>query len=76
MHHVILKLAGVGLGVAGLAHCLPTFGTGPAAPVSEATLETGLQLPSLVVPVGFGEVRVTVVPPMGEQVEAPAAPAA
>ena len=66
MHHVILVLAGVGLGVKGLAHCLITFGTGHAAPVREATLETGLQLPSLVVPVGSGEVRVSVVPPAGE----------
>ena len=28
VHHVVLKLAGVSLGVAGLAHGLPTFGTG------------------------------------------------
>ena len=35
---------------------------GQAAPMTAAPLETGLTLPSLVVPVGFGEVRVTVVP--------------
>ena len=33
---------------------------GHPAAVAEATLETGLTLPSLVVPVGFGEVRVSV----------------
>ncbi|GAA3989088.1 hypothetical protein GCM10022407_37070 [Hymenobacter antarcticus] len=34
---------------------------GPAAPVTKATQATGLKLPSLVVPVGFSEVRVNVV---------------
>lgn len=38
---------------------------GQATTVTEATLETGLKLPSLVVPVGFGEVRVSVVPAVG-----------
>ncbi|MBC8084751.1 MAG: DUF5110 domain-containing protein, partial [Hymenobacter sp.] len=36
---------------------------GAATPVTEATLETGLMLPSVVVPVSFGEVRVSVGPP-------------
>ena len=75
VHHVVLKLAGVGLGVVDLAHCHTTFGTGQAAPVTEATLETGLKLSSLVVPVGFGEVRVSVVPPVVAKEVAPAAPA-
>ena len=75
VHHVVLKLAGVGLGVVGLAHCHTTFGTGQAAPVTEATLETGLKLSSLVVLVGFGEVRVSVVPPVVAKEVAPAAPA-
>ena len=63
------------MGIKGLAHGLTTFGTGQAAPVTEATLETGLKLPSLVVPVGFGEVRVSVVPPVVAKEVAPAAPA-
>jgi hypothetical protein len=44
-----------------------------SAEVAEVTLETGLVLPSLVVPVGFGEVRVSV-GAVGEV--APAAPVA
>ena len=44
-----------------------------ATPVAEATLETGLTLPSVVVGVGFGEVRVSVVPLVGEQLPAAAA---
>ena len=49
---------------------------GQPAPVADATLETGLILPSLVVPVGFGEVRVRVAPPAGEPGETPGTPAA
>jgi len=74
-HHVVLKLAGIGGGIQGLAHCFITFGTGQVAEATEATLETGLKLPSLVVPVGFGEVRVNVVPPVAGKEVAPAAPA-
>ena len=61
-HHVVLILTGVGGGVKGLAAAGATFGPGQPAAVVDATLETGLTLPSLVVPVGFGEVRVNVVP--------------
>ena len=46
---------------------------GHPAPLTAAPLETGLTLPGFVVPVGFGEVRVRVAPPAGEQGEAPAA---
>ena len=46
----------------GVAGAIAVTADGQPAPVTEATLETGLTLPSLVVPVGFGEVRVNVVP--------------
>jgi hypothetical protein len=36
--------------------------------VAEVTLETGLTLPSVIVPVGFGEVRVSVGAEKGETV--------
>ena len=42
---------------------------GHPAIVADAPLETGLTLPSIVVPVGFGEVRVTVVPPVAPAME-------
>jgi alpha-glucosidase len=45
----------------GVAGTIAVTADGQAAEVTEVTLETGLNLPSLVVPVGFGEVRVNVV---------------
>jgi len=47
---------------------------GQAVQVADAKLETGLKLPSFVVPVSFGEVRV-VVPPVVAKVAAPSTPA-
>ena len=44
----------------GLPGPLTATTDGQAAEVTEATLETGLVLPGFVVPVGFGEVRVSV----------------
>ena len=49
---------------------------GQAATVAEVALETGLALPSLVVSVGFGEVRVKVVPPPAPSSPVPVAPVA
>jgi alpha-glucosidase len=43
----------------GLPGPLEAKADGQAAEMAEVTLETGLVLPSLVVPVGFGEVRVS-----------------
>ena len=60
----------------GPGRCGCYFWPSQPAPVTDATLETGLTLPSLVVPVGFGEVRVNVVPatPAGKvEVATPAA---
>ena len=45
----------------GVAGAIAVSTDGQPAAVADATLETGLTLPSLVVPVGFGEVRVNVV---------------
>jgi len=45
----------------GVAGAIAVSTDGQPAAVTDATLETGLTLPSLVVPVGFGEVRVNVV---------------
>ena len=45
----------------GVAGPIEVTADGQVAEVTEATLETGLMLPSLVVPVSFGEVRVNVV---------------
>ena len=53
-------LAGFGSAFAGRAVAGATFGPGQPAAVTDATLETGLPLPSRVVPGGFGEVRVNV----------------
>ena len=46
----------------GVAGPITVTTDGKAAEVTEAILETGLKLPSLVVAVSFGEVRVSVVP--------------
>ncbi len=45
----------------GVAGAIAVTADGQPAPVTDATLETGLTLPSPVVPVSFGEVRVNVV---------------
>ncbi|WP_197076826.1 glycoside hydrolase family 31 protein [Hymenobacter terrenus] len=60
----------------GVAGPITVTADGQAAEVTEAPLETGLTLPSLIVPVGFGEVRVSVLPPVAEKVVAPATPVA
>jgi alpha-glucosidase len=60
----------------GLPGSLTATTDGQAATVTEATLETGLKLPNLVVPVGFGEVQVNLVPPVVTKGPAPATPAA
>ena len=67
-HHLGRVLAGVGGCMAGLAAAGATFGPGQPAAVVDATLETGLTLPSLVVPIGFGEVRVNVVPAAAREI--------
>ncbi|MBF9142296.1 hypothetical protein [Hymenobacter properus] len=54
-------MASLGGGIAGLA-AAAYLRRGQVAEVAEVTLETGLVLPAVVVPVGFGEVRVSVGP--------------